>query len=480
MIQLYDFQRRGVEEIRSALIRSRSVVYVLDTGGGKTIIAADITGQFIRRAKRVNDGRSILFLVHRQELVDQTIEKIKLVVPDVEIGVEAASSPHPSIPWAPIQVASVSTLVKRLDRVRAPRLIVTDEAHHVRATTWETILMTWPDAWHLGLTATPERLDGRGLIRHFNEMVLGPDRDELINAHALAPMRTLAPIPPDEIADRSAIKRDRHGEFRQSEIDKRITDRVIASAVDAYVRYAPGRRAIFFGVNRSHSKNVVASMRDRGIRAAHVDGTDPVGYRRRVMDDFRTGALDVIGNVHLIDEGYDAPACDAVLLGFLTRSVTRYLQAVGRAARYDESNPDKIGLVIDLTGNSLELGTPDEPREWSLEDGEIRLETERAERTVRVCESCRTVHHEMACPTCGMEHVIEAPKETENVELVEVTRRRKRPQRAPRMSRKELNIKVREARFSADPRRALQLIAEENGYHPQWPERILAVWRATA
>ena len=104
------------------------------------------------------------------------------------------------------------------------------------------------------------------------------------------------------------------------------------------------------------------------MRAEHVDGTDSMARRDRVMGALRDGGVDVVGNCDLISEGFDAPGCDCILMGAPTRSVTRYLQCAGRAMRYV---PGKVALFVDLTGISHHLGLPDDAREWSLEDGEV-------------------------------------------------------------------------------------------------------------
>ena len=114
------------------------------------------------------------------------------------------------------------------------------------------------------------------------------------------------------------------------------------------------------------------------------------------MTEFRTGGLDVVGNCDLISEGFDAPRCDVAMLGSPTRSVTRYLQQAGRAMRPREG---KEALVLDLAGISHELGLPDEVRQWSLEDGEMR-EPKKAHQRPHDCPKCLTVFYGRVCPGC--------------------------------------------------------------------------------
>ena len=278
------------------------------------------------------------------------------------IGVEAAG--WPSIPWATLQVGMVQSISRRKFSIN-PGIVMVDEAHHARAATWEKVLQRWPNAMLIGLTATPQRLDGKGLDEFFNVMISGPTIPELVDMDFLAPTRTLTlPI----ALKLAGVRKTKHGEYRQSDLAERVTGSVVAKAADAYLRYAKGRKAIFFGIHIDHSKQVCAALRARGVRAEHVDGTDTMGRRDRVMLEFKAGDVDVVGNCDLISEGYDAPACDAILMGASTNSVTRYLQQAGRAMRY---RPGKTALVLDLAGISHDLGLPDDVREWSLESGEL-------------------------------------------------------------------------------------------------------------
>ena len=162
---LRDYQQDAVGQLRQAVQRSGSVVYTLPTGAGKTVVAGEIA-----RLAEAKETRT-LFLVHRRELVRQAVDTLGEFMPGVNIGIEAAGWPR--LPWALLQVASVQTLVRR--EIEEPGLIVVDECHHARAKTWTQVLERWPNAKRIGLTATPQRLDGRGLGEHFAEMVLGPN-----------------------------------------------------------------------------------------------------------------------------------------------------------------------------------------------------------------------------------------------------------------------------------------------------------------
>ena len=339
------YQRDAVGELRVAVREYSSAVYVLPTGGGKTHVAA-----MVARLASKRDA-SVMFLVHRRELVRQAISTLRRAVPGMSIGVEAAG--WPSMPWARLQVGSFPTVIKRpwLAEQMVIKLLIVDEAHHCRAASWEQVIGFWPEAKRIGLTATPERLDGKGLLPHFATMVIGPSIPELVVAGHLAPCRVVRISLDDKLKN---FKRNRTGEIMGKDQAELLSSApVIAAGASSYLRYAKGRRALFFGINRIHSERVCEQLRSAGVRAAHLDGLDTNARRDRVLRQFATGGLDLLGNCDLFSEGLDVPECDCVILGAPTRSVTRYLQAAGRGMR---PGPGKVLLVIDAAGISHDLG----------------------------------------------------------------------------------------------------------------------------
>ena len=386
-----EYQQRDAHELLVRLKTARSVCYQLPTGGGKTWIA----GIVAQKMKRKN--RSVLALVHCRELVRQfsgTLDKAGLTG---EYGV--IHGDVPVAPWCKFQVASVQTLVRRINKYKwlRPDLIIVDEAHHAKASTWETVLAAYPQAKLLGLTATPQRYDEQPLDDHFESLYCGPSIRKLVSMGYLAPTKI-------RYLDQGLSGRVKSGkDYSLKDMDSRVTDKVIANAVKSYHRYCPGARAIFFGVSIRHSQGVAERFVEAGYPAAHVDGTMDDWERDSRIGKFETGEISVLCNFGLVDEGFDVPACTAVLLGRTTQSLSRYLQMCGRAMRPQQG---KTALVLDLSGCFWIHGDPGEDRDWDIHEGVRLVETDEEEDPPSKwidCQQCGRVFLRKldACPECG-------------------------------------------------------------------------------
>jgi DNA repair protein RadD len=356
---LRSYQTAGVSDIRARFAQgARRVLYQAPTGSGKTVLFAYVVQNATARGNRV------VVLGHRQEIVEQI--DTALTDLDVPHGIIAAGHDETS---APVQVASVATLVRRLDRLQhGVDLLVVDEAHHAVAGTWRTIMSHVPQAKVLGVTATPERLDGKGLRDAFDTLALGASVSELIESGYLAPFTAYAPA---RELDLSAVH-TRLGDYATDQVADVMSDVVIiGSAVEEYTRLCAGAPAIAFCVDTGHSKLVAERFAKAGYRAAHVDGDTHKDKRRALIQALGTGELQVLTNCGLISEGLDVPAATAAILLRPTKSLALYLQQVGRALR---PAPGKSkALILDHAGNTYRHGPADAPRAWSL-DGRARCD----------------------------------------------------------------------------------------------------------
>jgi superfamily II DNA or RNA helicase len=381
---LRHYQDMDVARVRELLRHGRKrVCYQAPTGSGKTIV-------FCYIAKRVVEaGRRVLILVHRVELIEQTAEA--LAATGVRFGIIAAG--YPEDPDALAQVAMVPTLVNRLDRLRDVKLVVVDECHHGPAATWRTILAALTDAVVLGVSATPERLDGQGLDELFDALVVGPPVKALIAGGWLSPFVVYAP---ERLVSLRGL-RSIGGDYAVGELARVMNTRtVLDDVLVEFNKHLLGKTAICFCATISHSLAVARFLREAGIRAEHLDGDCTHNERRRVLARLESGETSVVTNCALISEGLDIPTVGGVILLRPTKSLAVYLQQIGRALR---PAPGKRAIILDHSGNALRHGLPDLEHEWSL----AGRPKKKGPPLVKRCRECGALIPiaARACPECG-------------------------------------------------------------------------------
>ena len=315
----------------------------------------------------------------------------------------------------PIQVCSIGTLRQRRHMLPPPSMVIWDEAHHTAAISWAQIFDAYPNAVHIGLTATPERLDGTGLKQWFNELVLGPSTAWLIQNRYLSDYRLFAPKPPS-LDGVHVIA----GDYNKRELAQAMNkSSVTGDVISHYMKHAIGRRMVLFAWSVEASKMLAAKFTEAGVPSAHVDGDTDNTQRDRAIDAFRRGEIKVLTNVDLFGEGFDVPAMEAVALLRPTQSLGLYLQQVGRALR---PYPGKDhAVILDHAGNCRRFGMPDDERTWSLE-GRDRKKNKDA-TLIRQCPRCYAVSSIASgvCKACGWKFLVESREiEEREGELEEV------------------------------------------------------------
>ncbi len=376
--KLRDYQETLISDIYRSWERHRRVMAQLPTAGGKTVLFAGIVSEFVRR------GEGVLVLAHRTELIKQAHGKIfDALGRRVGVGM-IKSGVHPS-PLAPVQVASVQTLARR----HKPRagLVVIDEAHRTNAKTYRAILDHYPNAFILGVTATPCRSDGTGFEDLFDVLVCGPQVAEMVENRHLCPVRVLAPDVSAQVDMRGARK-GRDGDYRIDEIDKR-TEKILGAIVPAWQTYLNGKQTLVFVSSIEFGEKVLKEYRDAGIAAELLTGKTKEKEREGMIARFSKRGFPVLINVGVLTEGTDIPIVEAIQNLRPTESVSLWLQIAGRAMRL---HPDKTeALLLDHTQNWLDsnCGLPDKPRFWTLkavETPEAKEKKEAKEREERIRE----------------------------------------------------------------------------------------------
>jgi len=454
-VTLRPYQQQAVAEIRGSYQAGcRRALFVLPTGGGKTVVFTHIAERAAMRGSR------ICILVHRQELVDQSSRSLHAI--GCNHGVIAAG--YRQDLSHTVQVASVQTLARRLHQIPAGffQLLIVDEAHHAVAGTWAKVLEHHQGGHVLGVTATPERLDGRGLGDQFETLIEGPDAGWLTEQGFLAPARIFAPPG----IDLSAVRRFDTAKGRHDSDEILRQGQAMGDAVSHYRRTIQDEHngtAIAFCCSVAHADALAEAFRSQGIAAARLDGAMDRGERRRMVNDLGAGVLKVITSCDIISEGTDIPSVTGAILLRPTDSLGLHLQQVGRVLR--PAPGKRWAIVNDHVGNSLRHGLPTDQRDWSLEGrqkGKRRTASEAL--PVKVCDSCFSTlpSAEPVCPICGFVFPPPARRELVTVDgtLQELTAQAAAQQR-------------RQAVGKARTREELEAIRLERGYSRGWTDHIL-------
>lgn len=408
-ITLRPYQENITNQCRDLMMKGeRRMLVVSPTGSGKTALTANMLGTAARK------GMSSQFIVHRRELIKQSALAFRKA--DVPHGIIA--NHFPQDPRQPVQICSVGTLARRFHKIPIPQLVIWDECHHIAAKSWDNIFKAYPDAFHIGLTATPERLDGKGLRKYFNEMIEGPTVQWLIENQFLSPYRLYAPGSLSLEGVRKQM-----GDFKKSDLISVVDKpRITGDAIREYKKVADGKRAVVFCVSVQHSQHVVADFNAAGVPAIHVDGDSHASVRDGAIERFRSGEIKVLSNVDLFGEGFDLPSIEACILLRPTQSLGLYLQQVGRALRPSPGKTEAI--ILDHVGNYERHGLPDEIREWSLDGKAGRSMGKKDDGpSVKVCDNCFAAvpSHVSFCKHCDHQFA-KQPRQVEEVDgdLVEV------------------------------------------------------------
>lgn len=356
---LRDYQQTAVADVFSA---PGHVCLVAPTGSGKTRMGVAVLSEITDRS---------VWVVHRRELLQQARDVL-----------DAAGLLHRVTP-----ITAQSS-----ERPRAS-VVLYDECHHYAADEWSAIADTYPDAWRIGLTATPERADGRALGSLFDRMVVAAKYSDLIRDGHLVPCRILRP--------ESGLERG-----------------LALDPVDAYRKHAADRSGFVFVPRIDEARALAERFTAAGIPTAAIDAGTPEAERDAAISALRSGDLRLLTNVYALTEGVDVPTASVCILARAVGHVSQYLQIAGRVLRTAPGKTD--ALLIDLPGVSHEFGSPTEDRIYSLDGVGIRL----ASASVTTCLHCGASYETgpLACPECGFQKPTEdyKPLLIYNAELREV------------------------------------------------------------
>ena len=399
MIELRDYQQDLLVQMHRALASTRvaRIMLQLPTGSGKTRIAGELLSGWLK------DGRKAVWLTHRKELATQTEGMLR------EAGVTATAN----MQWTPrtnaptllngVVILMAQTVSRRNGRANVwdgynrSDLMIIDEAHHATADGWARAIKQWPGPV-VGMTATPWRLSQREGFDHlFKELHCGPQVAALQSDKWLCQARVMLPPEGERV---QAGQVDYTGDYSESGIELANEDRDVwtAGALRFWQKHCENRQTVVYAVSVRHAQNLVAMFSDAGVPTGVLLGDTPTAERSRLLHEFQDGTIKALVNVAVATEGFDLPDAACVMLTRPTMSLSLYLQMVGRGLRPKQDDGDCV--ILDLAGNSLRHGLPDEERDWSLQP---RGEQPSVESPVVLCQECESLSplgsHQ--CRNCG-------------------------------------------------------------------------------
>jgi superfamily II DNA or RNA helicase len=382
---LREYQKEGIQAIDEYIqTGTKRILRQNYTGTGKSVEQLYLTVRHILESK----NNCVLFLMPTDELIQNQAEYL------LKNGIQVSyiKSGRAFLNNSQVYIASVATLVKRLDILPIkPTMIIADECHHSPSNTWSKCFNHYQDIFKIGFSATPERLDGKPFKTLFDVMVQGKPYSYYVENGFLSPYQ-IAPI-----KALSQQFKKKGGEFDLSEQQEFYNNPVIiGNCVDEWVKFCLGEKTIVFCSGIEHSKNVVESYNEFGLKhygkqiAEHLDGTTDKKHRKATFERFKlplehSESLLILSNVALFIEGINIPSASVTQWLRMTASSVIYDQGNGRSNRYV---PGKIQTILDHVGNLGIHGSPDRSRYFDLQG---RKKKEKLEKYTLTCQSCNHV-----------------------------------------------------------------------------------------
>lgn len=394
-----------------------NVLAVSPTGSGKAMTLCTLAHELA-----YTHGMPVVVKVHRKELVSQLCGTLaQLDIPHNIIAqkgtileiIEEEKRLHGKSyyePRSPITVVSVDTLLSRSDRyqewAQRQRVWILDEAaHQLKDNKWGKVCELFPNAIGVGFTATPQRLDKKGLGRHafglFDTMVQGPTVRWLIDNGFLSKFKVVVPKSDykDYLEDNGSSTQDYTAKARAYASEH---SHITGDVVENYLKFINGKQAIVFADCISAGKKIEEEFKSRGVEAKLLTGDTPSKERLQGVLNYRDRKIKVLINVDLFDEGFDVPGTDAVIMARPTKSLGKYLQMFGRSLRVAKGKD--YAILLDHVGNLAYHGLPDKIRKWTLDNIVKKRDTT---NLIRVCmnTTCNLPYDRWleACPFCGTE-----------------------------------------------------------------------------
>ena len=392
-VKLRDYQRDILNKVWKLLGKTeypRRIMVSSPTGSGKTVMFAMLSKYVQEQAGKV------LIVTHRKELLFQTGGTFSMV----DVQAHELTAKTRIVPEGDIVVAMIETLHNRLKNKEEYRdflsqftMVVIDEGH---VGSFDKLFSYIPEVVNVvAWSATPYRKGtANALSDYYTDLVQGIDVPDLVNMGFLAKPRTLGMK-----IDLSRVRVDAT-DYNASDMHQEYNrQQVYAGVIKNYKKYTNGKKAILFAASVESSMDINIKLNNAGIPSCHVDANTPDAERRRIFEDYKDGRYLILCNVGIATMGFDAPGIEVVILYRATKSLTLFLQMVGRGSRTTETK--KTFTVMDFGQNTDQHGFWEQPRQWTLENDTTRFRRE--SNMTKECPDCAQLNSlsTSVCSNCG-------------------------------------------------------------------------------
>lgn len=411
-VPLYPHQSEMNDRVRAAMRNGhKAILLAAATGVGKSQMAAAKIYQSQQK------GKKSAFIVPKRDLIRQMTTKFS----EFSIPHSFIADGYAFNPYAITHICTHGSLVNRLSKIE-PDLVVIDETHW-GSNTLDKIISHYKTrgAWIIGLSASPERLDGKGLGMWYTSMIEGPPIKWLIENGYLSQYRMFAPHTPDLSGVKTVA-----GDYANNALSEIMQDSVlIGNAVEHYKAHALGLNNVAFCTSVKHAEMTAQAFREAGIPAASIDGSMDDATRKSIIQAFARKEILSLTSVDLLHTGFDLAmhaGCDVTVESMSdmrpTQSLALQLQKWGRVLRKKQ----RPALIFDHAGSWQRHGFPDDERVWSLFGRDKKRGSGEKAIAVRQCPNCYFVSAPApSCKNCGHEYPIESRiVEEREGELVEI------------------------------------------------------------
>jgi superfamily II DNA or RNA helicase len=381
---LREYQIQAIKQIEEA--DNKNILLCMPTGSGKTFTFTEIAKRFF-----TENLKRVLIIVHRVELLNQAYNSLGERCFRIENGIKNIPSNYD------YYVGMVETINRRLDKMPIFGLVIIDEAHF--ANFKKMPYFTETDCKVLGVTATP--ISKKPLSLYYNKLINPTNINRLINEGFLLDCDVWGFA--SDLVSKANFK-TKMGEYDEKQMqDFYSSEKMVKNVIEAYWSKAIGKKTIIFNVNVMHNLAVYEALKNEGLNVYCIDGDTPKKEREEIIKSFKNEIDAIVCNVGVLTTGFDEPSIEVVILNRATKSLSLYLQMVGRGSRISE-NKTKF-TVIDLGKNTTRHGRYDDHRDWEkyFKEGTEKDKNGIGASPIKECPECGFMQHTrvLVCEGCG-------------------------------------------------------------------------------